>query len=42
MGLFIGGLIGAMIKYEPGMVFGVVVALILRWMLGRLRRMDVA
>lgn len=40
LGLAIGGLTGAMIKFEPGAAFGLCVTLILRAVLGRLRQMD--
>lgn len=40
LGLSIGGLIGTMIKFEPGAAFGLCVTLILRAVLGRLRQMD--
>lgn len=40
LGLSIGGLMGTMIKFEPGAAFGLCVTLILRAVLGRLRQMD--
>ena len=41
LGLGVGALVGSMIGFKLGTVFGFCVALILRWVLGRIRPMGV-